>query len=149
MDEQPKSVQGERVLQIWNRGDTCFGGRLLNGANRGRRYEGCTSAEGVQALAVAFGAEFDRVEMIDPVDWEDFSDAHRTQRSPDATPDSFEQTLIECILRLNAGQRQRLLGLIAARPLDERVRFIEHCNDLASGVSRTMLDTPGAPSSAK
>jgi hypothetical protein len=94
-------------------------------------------------LAAAFGEHFDRVEAIDPVPWEDIASEHFRAAGCSAAAETFESDLIERILRLNTGQRKRLLNMIANRPFEERVQFIEHCNDLVTGVSRTMLGSLG------
>lgn len=137
----PENV--ERVLYVWDRGDGRFGGRLLHGSVVRGRYEQCPSAEGVKALATAFGEHFHRVEAIDPVPWQDIAGAHLLSTVCSTAAETLESDLIERILHLNTGQRKRLLNQIANRPLEERVQFIEHCNDLATGVSRTMLCSPG------
>lgn len=140
MSYQQTSAGAERVLQVWDRGDGRFGGRILDGAVVRCRYEECPSAEGVRTLATAFGEHIDRVETVDPVPLEDIvADERSVPKSRGTAVESFENDLIDCILRLNTGQRKRLLNQIATRPLDERVQFIEHCNDLAALVNRTML----------
>lgn len=144
MSHEATPVTEERVLYVWDRGDGRFGGRLLHGSVVRGRYEQCPSTDGVKALAAAFGEHFDRVEAIDPVPWQDIAGAHFRPAAGSAAAETFESDLIERILRLNTGQRKRLLSQIANRPLEERVQFIEHCNDLATGVSRTMLGSPGA-----
>ena len=143
MSHEATSENVERVLYVWDRGDGRFGGRLLHGSVVRGRYEQCPSAEGVKALATAFGEHFDRVEAIDPVPWQDIAGAHLLSTVCSTAAETLESDLIERILHLNTGQRKRLLNQIANRPLEERVQFIEHCNDLATGVSRTMLGSPG------
>jgi hypothetical protein len=126
----------ESVLEVWDYGGGTFGGRLVRQGVEPRRYEGCVSAENVRQLAVALGEKVDQVVMLDaPVPWPFLAAAS----GPAAGAPDLERQLLECILRLNTGQRKRLLGLLATRPLEQRVQFAEHCNDLAAGAARTLL----------
>jgi hypothetical protein len=139
MGGQPASRSDENVLQLWDRGDGRFGGRIICGAVVRRRLEGCDSAEGVKTLATAFGERIDRIESVDPIPWRNIVSEDSSPSTPGPVSETSENLLINSILRLNAGQRKRLLDRIATRSLDERVQFIEICNDLASAASRTML----------
>ena len=138
MSDQTAPASVEHVLYVWSRGDGRFGGRILHGAVVQGHYEECTSSEAVRDLAVAFGKRVDRVEQVDAVPWDEIGGAPSILRPRGAPAESLEAGLINCILQLNTGQRNRLLNQIAALPLEARAQFVEHCNDLAAAVTRTM-----------
>ena len=87
---------------------------------------------------MAFGKRVDRVEQVDAMPWDEIGGAPSILRPRGAPAESLEAGLINCILQLNTGQRNRLLNQIAALPLEARAQFVEHCNDLAAAVTRTM-----------
>jgi hypothetical protein len=133
-------MEEERLLQVWSHSENHCAGRLLYGRVERRRYDGCVSVDNVAALARALGERVDRIEVLDqPVPWPRPGGSQEHQSDALANPETFERNLVQCILRLNTSQRKKIVKQIAALPLDERVQFVEHCNDLAATGTRTML----------